>query len=93
MTPETKAKEIVGKYRGMACEEIQDDETLILYTICGHLAKSCAIIHVNGIIDVLEWFGYTGTMYDHPIKGRCQFTEETPPEDFWKDVLNEINKI
>ena len=54
MTPEEKAKEIIQKFRIYANSYIgEDGETINNYLVSKHVAKQCAAIHVQGIID--EW--------------------------------------
>jgi len=83
MTPKEKAKELVDKFRGMNCEEIQDDEALILYTICGHLAKQCALILCDEIIEETNKYAFDQEIY-HGVN---------PVANYFEQVKNEIEKL
>ena len=78
MTPETKAKEIVDKYKG------QLKTATPILNRPHYQAKQCAIIHVNGIIDVLN-----KEIRDIDVAGNIllDLIEK------YRNVFNEINKM
>jgi len=92
--PKQTAKEIVDKYKPhvttwdcywdteMPDEQITKD------------AKKCAIIHVNGIISVLENLCKPEyTSFFHGEMGSGTTMDGYELKDFFNDVLNEINKL
>jgi len=79
MTPKEKAKEIINKYWGKHCAV--DDE--MEYTICIHLAKECALICVDELIEY-SWF----TSIDLMSEPYCYSQKE-----FWEEVKTEIEKL
>ena len=67
MTPKEKAKELVNKF--------------LLNAMTYEMAKQCAIICVDEIINHIDKCGYSGYEYD------------LPPEIFWNEVKQEIEKL
>jgi len=57
------------------------------------VAKQCAIIAVEEIIEALENFGYADAMYDNFYNNEIITTDEKKPTDFWYDVRIEIERL
>ncbi len=79
MTPKEAAEQIIDKY----FNEVLNYEVEYGYI----LAKACAIIHCQGIIDELP-----DEIIEH--EGGYDFSFiPNKRKQFWKDVLNEIEKL
>ena len=77
MEAKEKAKEIVESYCNM--DILKDYDGMDI-----SIAKQCALIHVNGIIEELKeeiWFSY------------CEDNNLPERTKFWKEVLKEINNL
>ena len=81
MTPETKCGELIKQYYGLESRDGFGD------SITYDLAKQCAIIHVNGIIEVVV------SAWDKLGCGEIGELKDYIPYIFWQDVLIEIEKL
>ncbi len=79
MTPKEAAEQIVGKYMQFAQSEWNEKTGWDKTTL--HLnAKSCAILHCQGIIEAIDfdWMEVQNLDRVH---------------NYWEQVINEINKM
>ena len=53
--------------------------------------KKCALIHVDGIIEVLGHFAYSSNMYDNFETGEVCY--DNKPFEYWNKVKEIINNI
>lgn len=80
MTAKEKAKELLDKYYNTECIEETDDAYM-----CEHLAKKCAIVCVDEIIEyVKEW----------DVDLNLEFNNyDKPHQTYWEQVKVEINGL
>jgi len=57
------------------------------------VAKQCAIIHVKGILEVLDHFGYRGIMYDDFETNFIVMSDDKCCSDYYEKVLIELEKL
>lgn len=56
-------------------------------------AKQIAVFHVDGIIEAVEAFGYSGSIFDDYETGNITTTDEKDPSVYWREVKMEIEKL
>lgn len=89
MTPKEKAKDLVDKFENTAYSTISDIDGWEAID----LAKQCALISVDDIIQAIELFGYSGAFYDHPETGKMELIDNKSPAIYWNQVKTEIEKL
>lgn len=87
MTAEEKAKDIFVRMMEYTPDSIVQDNYK-----AKHLAKLHALIMIDGIIEAVEAFGYSGTFYDHEQTRKMTCSDDVDPGTFWREVKLEIDK-
>jgi hypothetical protein len=85
MTPKGKALEL---YESFTPHWQSVNEPLIHNEV-----RRCALQCVDKIIEALDAFGYTRTMYDDFETGQCITSNDADPCDYWKKVKSEIKLL
>jgi hypothetical protein len=86
--PKEFAEEIFEKYMSEINEFVGGQE---MHT--HSVAKQCALIAVDQIIEALDVFNYTNTWYDDYYTGKMILTEDKDPSDYWKEVRKHIETL
>jgi hypothetical protein len=106
MTPKEAAEQIIGKYNSLSVSNdvFRSDVgfTRVVNSLDHEVAKQCALIHVNGIIDELDKLHkpeyvtlitkYPDANYPEDGNG-AETMDGYERKDFWEDVLNEIKAL
>lgn len=76
--PKQKAIEIVEKFYNKQVEILCKDGTAPFEKIEQEIAKECAKIHIEGILEAIDWH---------------EFETPNKEINYWQEVLTELNKM
>lgn len=91
MTPKEKAQKLVSNFEYQNNYGISENTGL--KGIDKKLAKQCALIAVDEIIQSICNFGYTNTIYDDFETNKMTLADEKYPTAYWEQVKQEIEKL
>jgi hypothetical protein len=84
MTPKEKAEELIKKHLTVIAEESMDSNGIML-----HIAKQCALVTVNVILESRPGFPYPDEV---GLNVRGIFNIIHYPDKYWREVYEEIIK-
>ena len=87
MTAKQKAEEIFMSHYVILMDSDSDKGEEVIVSV---LSKKLAIKTVEYIIEAVNQFGYSNTMYDRMEDGKIAISSDVLPDVFWENVKKEL---